>query len=149
MVLNASRPNDGTLYSEMDDYQRETREAVNDLGSTISGEVTGVQTINSVTTESIEAGTQMHELYLINGSFTLSYINGANEGHIVWIKVRSGSSLTVKHSEAQTNGDIFLNGTGENLSMSGYDMLALVNINGDQSAGNDGYWEELERSIWA
>lgn len=150
MTLNENEPTDNTLFSELDDHQRETRREVNDLSDTISGQVVGVQTFTSITSESLSVGAQMHELFRIDVNGTLSYITGANEGHIVYIKIQAGHSLTVNHSGSKGSvGDIFLNGTGNNFNMSEYDMLALVNINGDQETGNDGYWEELSRTTWA
>ena len=147
MSLNENLPSSTSLMSEMDDYQRETRAFVNDLDSTISGEVVGTAEPTSFGSNTYAVGAQMIQVLFVDGDLDLQYLTGGNAGMLVFILLKAGHTLTVHHSAAQANGDIYLN-SGVNLSMSEYDMLLLCNQGGDSATGVDGYWRELTRNLW-
>lgn len=149
MALNESVPNASSLLSELDDYSREEREAINDLIAEISGELVNAETISSVSNNTIAAGTQSLQVKLISINCTVQYLSGGHAGQIVLLKLTSGVSVTFSHSSAQSNGDIYLNGGSLDLDATADDLLALVNIGGDPDTGVLGYWRELFRTLWS
>lgn len=148
MSLNETLPTDDDLFSTYAGYIRETREALNAIIAVINGQIAGVESVGSISAETLAAGVEMIQMFFIDVSGTITYISGGSDGQQVIIKIKAGRSVTVSHSGAETSGDINLDGDGNDFSMEEYDMLHLVNVGGDPSLGIQGYWAELSRSLW-
>jgi len=149
MSLDETVPADSALLSTHAEAIRDTREEVNDLVAVINGQVASVTTIDTITAQTIAAGTQMIAIKFIDTDGTVTYLSGGTDGQQVIIKLMATRSVTIAHSAAKTSGDINLNGDGTDLSAVAYDMLHLVNVGGDPTIGILGYWAELSRKLWA
>jgi hypothetical protein len=145
MTLNANKPDGTTLFSKLYVYQQETRAHVNALEI---GAIRSSTAVTGITSETLEAGTLVDDVKMIDTDGTLTYITDGFDGQVVYLKIKAGHTLTVTHNSNKTNAEIYLNG-GVNLDMTQYDTLALINRNGDPDAGVNGYWEEMFRTLWA
>lgn len=146
MSLDSSKPDGATLLSELSSYQRETREAVNNLEATTGAAVN--TTLNS-DSASLLVGTDLSlnsvEVVHYSGNTTLLTIKDGYEG-MIKIFVLESSDIIFQTSEDTNGGEIQLN-SYDNLDAQAGDVLALVNVGGDPDAGQHGYWKELYRTL--
>jgi hypothetical protein len=153
MPLNESKPNDATLFSQLDDFQRETREYINDLESTLLGN-SYTYTELSYVGGTVEVGEDVSDVNLefieitAASPETLSNMQSGREGQIKHFIARD-SNVTIEQAKSSTTGGSFrLNAPGgEDLSLSTNDVVVFVNVGGDGGNSTDGYWQEIYRTL--
>ena len=153
MTLDATKPADTNLVSEMGTYERETRAAVNaleallaDVGAVAS--MTRYTCTGGQTTIAVGGSTGLTEipieLVLIGGTgaAAIEEITGGTEGQIKIFVMLNAYVHFVKDTTK-----IALNQPDSAPNYGGYtgDILALANVNGNGSTV-DGYWTELFRT---
>jgi len=150
MTLDATKPTDQALVSELAEYIRETREALNSLESNVSDVVVTNTTISGGTT-TLVVGTDLSEaaieIVLIDslGASDLAHITNGVEGQIK-IFIMQDNDIGFVDGD-KVDGDFYLNQlpVGTTFDAKQNDVLALVNIDGDGGATTHGYWKELWR----
>jgi len=154
MALNANKPADTDLVSELAGYQRETREEVNSLEALIAA-LGGVATVTRYacvpgqTTIAVGGASGLSELplevVLISGTgiAAITDITGGTEGQNKFFIFLDGNVSFVRDPTK-----IALNQPAAIAQYGGYagDVLALSNINGAPATPLDGYWTELFRT---
>jgi len=149
MTLDATKPNDQTLVSELPKYIRDNRNAINAFASG-NAEYTTTSTTLSSGTDTLVVGTDIADIDMeiillrASGACTLERILGGRAGQIK-IFVMEDNDISFKDGD-KTDGKFYLNQL-PNLStynaLQG-DSIAFVNIDGDGSL-NNGYWKEFNR----
>lgn len=158
MTLDATKPNDATdMVSELGDIGRETRAEVNALAASIAalGAVTTFTEYNAAagqTTIAVGAGGLGDvpiESILVTGAglAALQTITGARSGQIK-IFVMGDANVSLVDNNSGLNGTFDLNVLPAGTPYGNYikDVIALLNIDGDPDASDNGYWRELFRS---
>jgi len=151
MTIDATKPTDAVLVSELPAYIRENRVAINTIGVAGTGNV-GASTVALAAQVTMTIGVELSleglETVIISsvGLSTLTAILGAIQGQI---KIFVFQDLNVRLTDSNTklNGTFHLN---EAPALGDYtpavdDVLTLVNIGGD-GAGDSGYWREVDRA---
>ena len=151
MTLDPSQPTDQALNATWPAWIRALAIEVNTLISSDSE-----LTISSVEIAagdiSIDVGAELtdikYEVVLVTGSGAadIEQIRLGTEGQIkVFIFMDNNISFT---AGAKSSGGVFLNqplATSTNFQIN--DVLVLINIDGDDGASTDGYWQELYRKL--
>lgn len=157
MSLDATKPNDTTdMVSDTGAYQRETRAAVNTLEAAIAalGAITSFTEYNAAAGQTaIAIGAGLNdvsiETILITGVglAAIQTITGARSGQIK-IFVMGDANVSLVDNNSHLNGTFDLNQLPVGTSFGNYlkDVIALVNIDGDPSASDNGYWKEIFRT---
>ena len=151
MTLDASKPADTNLVSELPAYQRETRAAVNILEDAIAllgavATVTRLQVTAGQTT--IVIGTDLtaiaYEVVFISGTgiAALTDITGGSEGQMkFFIFLDANVSFVRDLTKIALNQPAVVTSFGNHTG----DVLCLVNVGGNGSTV-DGYWKEVFRA---
>lgn len=151
MTLDATKPSDTALVSELASYIREDRVAVNAIVGSDNFGVSDVIVAAGVTSMSI--GTELSldgiEVVIISGAglADIATILGGTEGQIK-IFIFQDTNIDFVDGNAKANGVFYLNHlpAGSDFSPDQDDVIALVNIGGD-GASTYGYWKELFRTL--
>ena len=154
MTLDATKPTDTNLVSELPGYQRETRAAVNSLEALLAAagsvaSVTRYVCTGGQTTIAVGGTSGLSELplelVLISGTgvAAITDITGGTEGQMKFFLFLDTNVTFVRDVSK-----IALNQPATVLTFGGYagDILALSNINGNPGTPIDGYWNELFRT---
>jgi len=149
MTLDATKPTDQVLVSELAKYIRETRTALNTLELSAS-DVAITNTTLSGGTTTLVVGTDLSEtaieIVLVDslGTSDLAHISNGIEGQIKIFIMQDNDIGFVDGNE--TDGGFYLNQLPKGTTFDAHrnDVLALINIGGD-GATTQGYWKELWR----
>ena len=159
MSLDASKPSDtGNVVADLAGHQRETRTAVNALESSIAGlgaVSTHTDLVLSTGTTEINIPDNLSAIpsETINisgdGASSVASMTGGSAGQVK-IFIFDDTDVDFDNSATKANGTFFLNQpiVSASFGPAQYDILALVNIGGDGVSDN-GYWQELYRSVSA
>ena len=151
MTLNVNEPTDQRMVSELPAYIRATRVGVNAVTGSGGVEQSDVEVTLGATSLSIgsELSTCGIEAVKMSGAgaATLATILGGTEGQI---KIFVFQDALVDITDGtKDSGKFYLNHlpalTDFNAQQD--DVLAVMNIGGDGTAGTPGYWVELWRTI--
>ena len=151
MTLDAAKPTDTALVSEIPAYIRENRAAINAVGVAGDGNVGG-HALDIAGATSLTIGTELSEegfetVVLTNSiASTLLTILGGEQGQIKMFVFQDLNTL-IEDSNSKADGTFHLN---EAPALGDYtpavdDVLTVVNIGGD-GAGTHGYWREVDRA---
>jgi len=151
MTLDATKPSDAVLVSELPAYIRENRSEINSIGVSGTGAV-GATTLDVLGAISLTIGTELSsegfETVVISstGASVLATILGGIQGQIKMF-VFQDLNVLITDSNSKANGTFHLN---EAPALGNYtpavdDVLTVVNIGGD-GAGTHGYWREVDRA---
>ena len=151
MTLDATKPIDAVLVSELPAYIRENRSEINSIGVSGTGAV-GATTLDVLGAISLTIGTELSsegfETVVISstGASVLATILGGIQGQIKMFVFQDLNTL-IEDSNTKANGTFHLN---EAPALGDYtpavdDVLTVVNIGGD-GAGTHGYWREVDRA---
>ena len=151
MTLDATKPSDVVLVSELPAYIRENRSEINSIGVSGTGAV-GATTLDVLGAVSLTIGTELSsegfETVVISstGASVLATILGGIQGQIKMF-VFQDLNVLITDSNSKANGTFHLN---EAPALGNYtpavdDVLTVVNIGGD-GAGTHGYWREVDRA---
>jgi len=152
MSLDASEPKDSRPVSDLPTYIRETRSAVNAFSigegcATTEIEVGIGATSLSVGTDLEDAG---FESIIMSGAgaAALEAILGGTQGQVKVIVFQDGN-VDLVDSNDKADGEFYLNHLPalSNFAADQDDVIGLMNIGGDPSTGDNGYWTELWRSV--
>ena len=151
MTLDATKPTDQALVSELPGYIRTLAAAINALS--ISGTVGASSVEVSAGATSLTIGTELSdasiEVVVLSGAgpATLSTITDGTQGQIK-IFIFQDANVKFEDGNAKNSGKFYLN----QLPISGDfepaqdDVLVIVNIAGD-GGSTYGYWKELYRTL--
>ena len=149
MSLDANKPTDQILVSEIASYIRANRVAINAVSGSGNVGVTVLEVALGVTSLVIgtDIGTYGFEIVKISGAaaVVLATMTGGTEG-MVKVFVFQDANIDITDG-VKADGKFYLNHLP---ALSDYvpqqdDVLALVNIGGD-GASVHGYWKELYRT---
>ena len=153
MTMSINEPTDQELVSKLPWWIRNVREYINTLEASIpTGSFISITEL-SITPASIniavgvELSTSMFEIIFVSGGpATIANIYSGTQGQLkIFIFLNNAISFT---DGAQLSDEIYLNqlpvGTDFNPVLG--DIITLVNVNGDGSAGS-GYCKEVYRQI--
>lgn len=150
-MLNANLPTDGNLVCEFDDFLRETRAYVNQLEAALAQKVFFVNHLVDATNPLVVAkeGLPSADLHSVNLEIVLLNIAGEPTFDTILNGLEGQIKLFVALQPAvmATNtedGGLQLK-VDEPLLMHPYDVLALVNLEGDET--QSGKWVELFRTF--
>jgi len=150
MTLDATKPSDSALNSEIPGYLRETRAAINALSGDGSVGFTDLTITVGDTSLSIGSELDDYSLEIVKttggGAATIATILGGTEGQVK-IFIFMDSNIDFTDSATKANGTFYLNHlpAGSAYSPSAGDVIALMNIDGDGGTTH-GYWKELFRT---
>ena len=151
MTIDATKPIDAVLVSELPAYIRAGRTEMNSISLAGTGAVGG-QATDIAGATSLTIGTELSsegfETVVLTNSIasTLLTILGGEQGQIKMFVFQDLNTL-IEDSNAKANGTFHLN---EAPALGDYtpavdDVLTVVNIGGD-GAGVHGYWREVDRA---
>ena len=152
MTIDATKPEDTVLVSEIPGYIRAGRAEMNSIGVTGTGAV-GAVTLDINGAVTLTIGTELSgegfETVVITNTgapSALTAILGGTQGMIKMF-VFLDTNVDMTDSNALANGTFHLNEAPAlgDYSPAQYDVLTLVNIGGD-GAGTHGYWREVDRA---
>jgi len=149
MTIDATKPIDQVLVSDLPTYIRETRTEVNSISALSSVGVTVLSILGGTTSLDIDTDLGTYGVELIKASavapVTLASITGGTEGQIKVFVFQDGN-ITITDG-VKSDGKFYLNHTPalSDYSPAQDDILAIANIGGDGAAVN-GYWKELFRT---
>ena len=149
MTLDATIPDGSEMVEELAEIHRETRAAVNAaVISAVTAAMATEVTLTALQTElvvGVDVNDVPMETVFVTTSFsnTLAMINGSRSGHIKIIQAQSTFTVSNVDGFIELNQPI----ADPSLSLSQYDVLALVNLGGDPALGQNGYWRELFRTL--
>lgn len=152
MTLDTNEPTDQRLVSELPGYIRANRVAINSITGSGGGVANNDLTIPGGTT-SLTVGTELSaeaiETIKCTGAAasTLLTVLGGTEGQI---KIFVFQDNNVNFTDGLKSGGAFY--LNQLPALSNYnaqqdDVLVLINIGGDGTAANYGYWKELYRTL--
>ena len=151
MTLDPNQPTDQALNATWPSWIRALIVAINSATSSDS-EITISSVEIAAGDISIDVGAELtdiqYEVVLVTGAGAadIEQIRLGTEGQIkIFIFMDNNISFT---AGAKTAGGIFLNqplAVSTNFLIN--DILALININGDDGVSTDGYWQELYRKL--
>ena len=152
MTLDPSQPTDQALNATWPAWIRALAVEVNALTIALNTEITITSVEIAAGDISIDVGAELtdikYEVVLVTGSGAadVAQIRLGTEGQIkVFIFMDNNISFT---AGAKSSGGVFLNqplATSTNFQIN--DVLVLINIDGDDGASTDGYWQELYRKL--
>ena len=149
MTIDATKPEDSALVSELPGYIRANRTEMNSMssvtGSLGAGSIAlAAQVTAAVGTEFSLDGLEVCIMTSV-GASVLTAITDGIEGQIK-ILLFEDLLVTLTDSITQLNGTFDLNQApaGTDYTPAVGDIIMLVNINGD-GIGNNGYWKEINR----
>ena len=152
MTLNINEPTDQRMVSELPGYIRANRSAINSISVGSGGiesnevEVAAAATSLTIGTELSDAG--IESVILTGaGAAVLATILGGDEGQIKILVFQDANiSLT---DGTKDSGKFYLNHLPALSDFAGQqdDVLAIINVGGDGTAVNYGYWKELYRAV--
>jgi hypothetical protein len=151
MTLDATKPTDQSLVSELAGYIREARAAMNVLTALVS-DFSATELSLSVGTTSLVIGTDLadvgFEIIFIDsvGASAISTITGGTAGQVKLFIFQDNVIDFVDGTKSA--GHLYLNHLPAltNFAAAQDDIIMLVNIGGDGSTDN-GYWKEVLRTI--
>jgi len=155
MSLDATKPADTALVSELGEIGRETRAAVNALETSIAA-LAGVALATEQNlvggTTNLVIGTDVSnvafEVVIVSGAgaCVLATMTGGTAGQLK-IFVCADANITFTKGLAAA-GAFVLNQPDHAADYAGYagDIIALVNVDGDPATANNGYWQEVWRT---
>lgn len=147
--LDTSVPNDSTLFSQLDNYQRETREYINNIESVLGGQQFSVTEVVFSGGE-LEVGEDLENINMEvvkltgNGAQTLSTIKNGYAGQMKTI-VAQDDNVTLDFTDSSIGGTFYMDDNAD-ISLSTKDTVAFVNVGGDGGTTSHGYWQELYRA---
>jgi len=157
MALNINLPNDSTLISQFDDFLRETRRYINDLGAVLGQNaftltnLTVTNGILNVLSDYIDPryadlSNVNLELVVTTAASTesLSAMYYGTEGQIKVFIVNTDNLTFLK--EDTSEGYFDLNSPDDFEPKTG-DIIIFINIGGDGGNESHGYWKELTRIL--
>lgn len=155
-TVDETKPLATDLVSAIDDYMRESREAINYLCSMIGSGIVvpdynavnmaAGETTLAIDTDLADGGYEVVGL-TADAAVNLTTITGGTAGQIKMIIALDDDITLVQGATATTGGVLYLNSpVGVDLAMSTRDVVILVNIGGD-GAASDGYWLEVDRKL--
>ena len=150
MTLDATKPSDSNLNSELPAYIRETRAAVNALSGDGSAGFTNLTITVGDTSLSIGSELSDYSIEIVKvtggGLADIATILGGIEGQVK-IFVFMDSNIDFADSASKANGTFYLNHLPalSDYSPSAGDVIAVMNIGGD-GGSTHGYWKELFRT---
>ena len=151
MTLDATKPNDTELISELASYIREDRVAINALSGGSDIGFTDLDVAAGATSLSVgtELGAYGIEIVTVTGLglADIATILGGTEGQIK-IFIFQDSNVDLVDGNIKSGGVFYLNQlpAGSDFEPDLDDVIALVNIGGD-GASTYGYWKELFRTL--
>lgn len=152
MTIDATKPTDAVLNSELPAYIRANRAEMNMISLSGTGAV-GAQTLDIAGATTLTIGTELSEegfeTVIISNSgaaCALTAFLGGIQGQVKML-VFQDVKIDLTDSNTKANGTFHLN---EAPALGDYspavdDVLTLVNIGGD-GAGDSGYWREVDRA---
>ena len=152
MTIDATKPEDSVLNSELPAYIRANRAEMNSISVTGTGAV-GAVTLDINGAVTLTIGTELslegfETIVLTNtGISVLATILGGLQGQIKVFVCRD-TRTGFQDNNGRLNGTLDLNQwpiNGIYTPIADGDVLMLVNVGGD-GAGNHGYWRELDRA---
>lgn len=150
MTLDASEPTDQRMVSELAEYIRANRTAINLLSA---GAVVSTTLTVTAASTSLSVGTDLSsssiEVIVISGSgiSTIETILGGTAGQIK-IFIFQDANVRIEDGNVKNSGKFFLNQLPSLNIMypSSDDVLVVANVGGDGSS-TPGYWKELYRTL--
>jgi len=151
MTIDATKPENSVLVSELPAYIRANRAEMNTISLSGTGAV-GAQTLDILGAGTLTIGTELSsegfETIAISstGAATLTAFLGGIQGQVK-VLVFQDANIDLTDSNTKANGTFHLNEAPAlgNYSPAIDDVLILVNIGGD-GAGTHGYWREIDRA---
>ena len=152
MTIDATKPTDEVLVSEIPGYIRAGRAEMNSISVSGTGAV-GAVTLDIAGATTLTIGTELseegYETVVISNSgvaCAMTAFLGGIQGQIKML-VFQDIKVDLTDSNTKANGTFHLN---EAPALGDYspavdDVLTLVNIGGD-GAGDSGYWREVDRA---
>jgi len=152
MTIDATKPTDAVLVSELPGYIREGRTEMNSISVTGTGAV-GAVTLDCLAAVSLTIGVELslegYETVVVSstGAALLATILNGIQGQIKMF-VFQDLNVTLQDSTTQINGTLDLNVAPANgvYTPAIDDVITLVNIGGDGGATTHGYWREIDRA---
>lgn len=145
MSLDVTKPSGTSLISELDDYQRETRSAVNSLELLISSGVFPIF-YSAITLDLSEPIGNNYPVEVLAISspvpIDLTHILSCQRGALK-VLIFEDNDITVKYNASK----IVLAGA-EDITFNLGDILVLINQEGDPDLSIDGYWREVARKLF-
>jgi hypothetical protein len=150
MTLDATKPTDQVLVSDIPGYIREDRTAINAISGSGNVGVTDLLVVAGAT--SLTVGTDLGaygvELVIVNGAgvAALEHILGGTQGQIK-IFIFQDNNIDIVDGSA-SDGHFYLNQLPalSNFAAASNDVLAVANVGGD-GGSTYGYWKEIFRSV--
>jgi len=152
MTIDATKPEDSVLVSELPSYIRANRVEMNSISLSGTGAV-GAQSLDIAGATTLTIGTELseegYETLIISNSgaaCALTAFLGGTQGMIKML-IFQDTNIDITDSNTKANGTFHLNlaPAGGDYSPAIDDVLVLVNVGGD-GAGTDGYWREVDRA---
>jgi hypothetical protein len=152
MTLDATKPEDSVLVSEIPGYIRENRAAINSAAVAGTGNV-GASAVDILGAVTLTIGSELSleglETVIISNSgapCAMTAFLGGIQGQIK-ILIFQDLNIDLTDSDTKLNGTFHLNEApaGGDYSPDVDDVLTLVNVGGD-GAGTHGYWREVDRA---
>ena len=151
MTIDATKPTDEALVSELPGYIREARVEINAVSLSGTGAV-GAQTLDIAGAVTLTIGAELSEegletVIISNtvGAVVLTAFLGAIQGQTKTL-IFQDLNIDLADSNTKLNGTFHLNMSPvANWSPDIDDVITLVNIGGD-GVGDNGYWREVDRA---
>jgi hypothetical protein len=152
MTLNVNEPTDQRMVSELPGYIRASRVAINAV-SVGSGGIESNEVEVAAGAISLSIGTELSDAGIESvilsgaGAAVLVTILGGDEGQIkIFVFQDANISFT---DGLKALGAFYLNHLPALSDFAGQqdDVLALINVGGDGTSVNYGYWKELYRGV--
>jgi hypothetical protein len=153
MTLDATRPTDQALLSELAEAIRDGRTDNNDLWAALSGlgaasayRVTNLAALTTVLDIDTDLGDVTIEVVNITGAGAseLAQITGGTAGQIK-IFYCADANITFLDNATELNGTFSLNQLGGTFGGFARDVLCVANFGGD-GVSDHGFWRELFRT---
>jgi hypothetical protein len=153
MALNASLPSDTTSFvSDLGSIGRETRAALNALETVVNG-ISGSASVSEVALTAgqtvliigTDIGNVQLEVIYLSSDTTETLVN-FTKGTNGQLKIIYFVDANVTIEKLVTKFNLNSSGSFADFEGSAGDILALVNIDGDPTISENGYWQEAWRT---
>ena len=149
MALDTTKPADNEFASAIAAYIRENRVAINAFsvgeGFAASTLVVAPGTVTLAVGVDLQNAGFESVTVTGTGAAILTNITGGTHGQVKTF-VFQDNNVDWTRSATRLNGTFLLNQPPGDFQPTQDDILTLMNINGDPSTGNNGYWIELYRT---